>query len=767
MECNVKTNKYESFLISENNIVISVNKELLDIIACTQDELLGKSLLEVSRILRIDSQVNLEELKGEATIFLFSKELIPIEGKISCKIIDHGLRRIFSFEIYHFSMANDKFNLISQLGTYRGDGVAFFTYPCLTLINCNQNFLDFLNPPFNIRTNSIGKDLVEVVPEYLLFGYEEIKSHIDKLGTSYYLDEKCVDIKNSGKEYWNITLVPIFAGFKVGYIILSLEDVTEKLVNRNMLEQRNEQLEAVIDKISDEIIIFDKYGYIIHSNMGSDKQFVSDNPNIYNFNNILEPTAILDKNNQVVEFRNLPFKRVSRGEVVLGYEMKVKTKMGILHREVNGTPIYDKEGNFSGGVMVYRDIKDRLELEEARLIKTQNDLLSKVVESLELEFVRCSYPDLEIISTNGSRLDGFKEKIHGIKPCASQIGKSYFDVYLKNQENKIKLLNYNLIEKGKYSFVDYATHMIDGQQRFFKTIIQSILGLNNNIVELIFISIDITDEVKAKNKLEETLEMQNQMFTNISHELKTPLSVIFSASQLTELYLERETNVINKSSINKNINIIKQNCYRFLKLINNIIDLSRIESGFYKPNFKNTNIVEIVEEVVESVRSYVEMKGLHIIFNTEIEEKIIATDVDKLERIILNLISNAAKFSPKGSNICIEIREKTDSIMIIVRDCGVGMKREDLNTIFDKYKKVDNTLIKNTEGSGIGLALVKTMVDLMDGEISVKSELGKGSLFTVSLPVKLLDECQAPTTLKARDDRIEQINIEFSDIYTK
>lgn len=330
-----------------------------------------------------------------------------------------------------------------------------------------------------------------------------------------------------------------------------------------------------------------------------------------------------------------------------------------------------------------------------------------------------------------------------------------------------KELNYYLIEKGEYSYIDYTNHTIDGEQRYFKTINQPIFGLNNKIVEIIFITTDITDEVKAKNKMEETLDMQNQMFSTISHELKTPLSIIFSASQVIEMYLKKEIDKINKEDISKNISTIKQNCYRFIKLINNIIDLSSIESGFYKLRFSNENIIEIVEDIVDSVRSFVEDKGLSIVFDTEIEEMMIAVDVDKMERIILNLISNAVKFSPKNGNIYIDIKAKEDFVEILVRDCGMGIEKIHLNTIFDKYKKADNSLSRNAEGSGIGLALVKTMVNLIGGEISVESELGKGSLFTVRLPVKISGEVEVINNMEHLDNRIERINIEFSDVYPK
>ena len=141
-----------------------------------------------------------------------------------------------------------------------------------------------------------------------------------------------------------------------------------------------------------------------------------------------------------------------------------------------------------------------------------------------------------------------------------------------------------------------------------------------------------------------------------------------------------------------------------------------------------------------------------------------AVDIDKKERIMLNLISNAIKFSPKGSNIYIDIEDKNEYVHIIVRDCGSGIDKKHLNTIFHKYHKVDNDINKNTEGSGIGLALVKIMVELVGGSISVESEIGKGTSFTVRLPVKVLDESEAMKVPNTLDKTIDHINIEFSDI---
>lgn len=290
--------------------------------------------------------------------------------------------------------------------------------------------------------------------------------------------------------------------------------------------------------------------------------------------------------------------------------------------------------------------------------------------------------------------------------------------------------------------------------------------INKKISEIVVIAIDITEETKAKNKIEEVLKIQDEIFANVSHELKTPLNVIFSTNQLMELYSRDDSLEDNKEKISKSINIIKQNCYRFTKLINNIVDISKMNSGFFKLNLSNENIVEIIEDIVQSVSEYIKGKGLNIIFDTNTEEKIIAFDPEKIERIILNLISNAIKFTNLGGMIFIELIDKGDTIEILVKDTGIGMDKKHLNNIFKRFHQIDKSLSRNAEGSGIGLSLVKSLVKLHGGKISVDSEVGKGSTFKIELPAKTIEDVEVIDKIKPTNNKIEMINIEFSDIYS-
>lgn len=270
------------------------------------------------------------------------------------------------------------------------------------------------------------------------------------------------------------------------------------------------------------------------------------------------------------------------------------------------------------------------------------------------------------------------------------------------------------------------------------------------------------------NKSNEYNKILTDFFSNISHELKTPINVILSAVQL--LYAKKKDG--NSSDFMEQLDrllaIIKQNCFRLIKLVSNLIDISKFESGFLKLELKNRNIVSVVENITLSVGDYIESKGVNIIFDTDAEERIMAVDADKIERIILNLLSNAVKFTDNGDKILVYIEDNDDIVRIAVKDSGEGIPEDKLDVIFDRFAQVENTFIKNREGSGIGLSLVKSLTEMHGGCIKVKSKLGEGSEFIIELPVRLIDNIQEDEMkdMLNNDNKIDKILIEFSDIYS-
>lgn len=279
------------------------------------------------------------------------------------------------------------------------------------------------------------------------------------------------------------------------------------------------------------------------------------------------------------------------------------------------------------------------------------------------------------------------------------------------------------------------------------------------------------DNVKAlcintadKNDFEETLKMNDKLFVNMSHELNTPLNIIYSSAQLMELYLNNDSIETDKDKIIRSVNSIKQNCFRLRKLVNNLLDLSKIKSGSLKLDRRNENIVEVIESMVQLSANFLTDIKVNLIFDSNVEEKIIACDSEKVKRVILNLISNAIKFSNPGEKIYINLIDKGETVEISVKDNGVGIDKLSQDEIFERFSQVDKSLSRDAEGSGIGLSFVKSIVEMHEGIVSVESEVGEGSIFKFELPNKILNEKNNTFKFKNYDDEIEMVSIELSDI---
>jgi len=279
----------------------------------------------------------------------------------------------------------------------------------------------------------------------------------------------------------------------------------------------------------------------------------------------------------------------------------------------------------------------------------------------------------------------------------------------------------------------------------------------------------IESKINENNKLmEEVLQydkLKTEFFANISHELRTPINVIFSALQLMEIDIQQNTQH-NNSMFIKYKDTIKQNIYRLIRLVNNLIDITKIDSGFFEVNLQNHNIVSVVEDITLSVAQYIENKSIELTFDTEIEERITGCDPYAFERIMLNLLSNAVKFTPAGGKIEVNLFDKKDRILITVSDTGQGIPEEKLEVIFDRFRQATDFNTRNHEGSGIGLALVKELVKLHGGSISVKSKYGLGTTFIIEIPIKIIEDSSPIELLNTiGENHIEKINMEFSDIY--
>lgn len=256
---------------------------------------------------------------------------------------------------------------------------------------------------------------------------------------------------------------------------------------------------------------------------------------------------------------------------------------------------------------------------------------------------------------------------------------------------------------------------------------QKTIKLNKQLEENKKLSEEIIDKEKFKNNY----------FVNLSHELRTPINIISSTVQLINAF--NKDKVMTKEKSEEYMSIISKSCDNLLKIIGDIIDTSKIETGEYKIYKKNNDIVYIVEETALNMRKYIEKKGISLIIDPDIEEKIISCDATEIERCVINLLGNAVKFTPEGGEIMVHIKEINNYIEISVEDTGIGISKEDQEFIFKRFSQVEGSGATKASSSGIGLTLVKYVAELHGGYIRLESELNKGSIFTIGLPDVLED----------------------------
>jgi PAS domain S-box len=442
--------------------------------------------------------------------------------------------------------------------------------------------------------------------------------------------------------------------------------------------------------------------------------------------------------------------------------------------EVVSKPIFNDDSKIVGAYISLIDISKYLHIEER-----YNQLIKTCEKTKDVFFAFQILPEFKFIYLTSSieEILGYDLEIHYtnsnfpfeiIHPDDLHIQKSKID---KNSDFSKAFCARFKHKDGHYVWIEdflVPTYNENGDlvsvSGFSRDIterkkLEKMLEEQNKLLEM-----DVTAEIKANKIMEITLKSQEELLVNISHELKTPLNVISATVQLLEMYYMDDSIVNKKDILIKHFKSIELNTYRLSKLINNIVDTSKIQAGFFELNLLNANIVNVVEEIVMSVTSFVKVKGLNIIFDTDTEEKIIACDPEKIERIMLNLISNATKFSNDNGEIFVNVKDMGDWVEISVKDNGIGIEERKLDIIFDRFEQVDKSLSRNAEGTGIGLNLVKSIAELHGGSINVESEYGKGSKFTVTLPARAVakENMMYDKNIRNKDERIR---LEFSDVY--
>ncbi len=246
-------------------------------------------------------------------------------------------------------------------------------------------------------------------------------------------------------------------------------------------------------------------------------------------------------------------------------------------------------------------------------------------------------------------------------------------------------------------------------------------------------------KIAEANRLKELDTLKSRLYTNITHEFRTPLTVIMGMIE-------------NISGHENERKLIRRNSKNLLRLINQMLDLSKLDSGAMKMDMVQGDIINYLQYLTESFHSMAHEKKVRLTFYSEIPELVMDFDEEKIQHIVYNLLSNALKFIPSTRDGKVVLHaNKTDRkgqswLQLKVQDTGIGIPEDQLAHIFDRFYQADNSSTRKGEGTGIGLALTKELVELMGGSISVESTLGEGTNFTLLLPIRLEANTPLPQT---------------------
>ena len=540
----------------------------------------------------------------------------------------------------------------------------------------------------------------------------------------------------------------------------------------NKIDKRNytiEDLEELLDKIPYEIFIKDTNGIYQYVNLATEKKLGIKKEEIIGKNDYdIRPKTLAhicdESDKSVLENGDKEF---VEDKII---NDNIETRYEIFKALLNN----DKDKVKIGGIAKFVSEDKSLQIsinENSNKIMNNPKMLNSssvyygILKDLKSE-VKCNEVGLYLYDKNKNAMilknhfgedEAFFEESYNI---TMDIEKNYFYNYECKIEEK---LNFNSV---KYIYLLKINNNLLGCIHIYYE--NKPKKINEEFIKYICI---ILSFIKDKKNLKHAVEIESlktEFFANLSHEFKTPLNIILSTVQLVMNYIEVNNEYPDYNMFNKCLSNIKQNSYRILKIANNLIDMSKIDGNFYSINMGNYNIVEVVENIVQSLAEYMKDNKRNIIFDTIEEEIITACDPDQIERIILNLLSNAMKFTSHGGNIYVdmEVNDRCNKVIIKISNDGEKINFEDRLRIFERFTQSESLLTRRAEGTGIGLTLVKSLVKLHNGEVYVNTEFEEGTQFCIELPIRKIKKFKNNNVReKSIVSKVEKFNIEFSDIY--
>ena len=593
------------------------------------------------------------------------------------------------------------------------------------ILDINKKFI-YSNEAFNMLIQDYkNKENRIDISKYLQFKFPKYKNLMDEIKKIATEARGNLNIKSyDGKIYRLECITDIIDERPV--IVCILKDITQTTLIQNKLEESENMYKNLMDVLNEGVIIHDNKNIkyindkgleILDINIGKKEIFIEDIKNIVS-----------------KKFRE---KFLSNIQLVISRkEEKVINKIEL----INGRIVE----------LVTTNIK----------LNAEDLLISIVIDITELENTIMNIEQSE--KTYKLLLQTLPEGIVIVNPTTKK--------HIYRNEASIRMLKTIGLEKLNESIKTYLKEENYGNFRRF-----TIDKLNNVDISLaivkreeegslivVFRMLDCefksTQLEKELNRIKEKNKFKTEFLSNVAYDIKKPINKIFE----TNNNLIENKGKYNSENINNHTRLVKQNCYRLIRLLSNVEYVSRIDNGTCTLELRKCDIVKLLENIVKISKTYTDKKGIDISFKSEVNKKILSLDIDKVEKIILNILSNAIKFTDTGGKIDINLYMHNEQVCISIKDTGIGIPKDKTEVIFENFEQLDTTLSRGCEGTGMGLSVVKKLANLNNIKINVESELNKGSEFIITLPNNIVSK-----NIKLQDKfaQDEKIDIEFSDIY--
>ena len=593
------------------------------------------------------------------------------------------------------------------------------------ILDINKKFI-YSNEAFNMLIQDYkNKENRIDISKYLQFKFPKYKNLMDEIKKIATEARGNLNIKSYDGKIYRLECITDIIDERL-VIVCILKDITQTTLIQNKLEESENMYKNLMDVLNEGVIIHDNKNIkyindkgleILDINIGKKEIFIEDIKNIVS-----------------KKFRE---KFLSNIQLVISRkEEKVINKIEL----INGRIVE----------LVTTNIK----------LNDEDLLISIVIDITELENTIMNIEQSE--KTYKLLLQTLPEGIVIVNPTTKK--------HIYRNEASIRMLKTIGLEKLNESIKTYLKEENYGNFRRF-----TIDKLNNVDISLAIVKREEEGSLivvfrmldcefksiqleKELNRIKEKNKFKTEFLSNVAYDIKKPINKIFE----TNNNLIENKGKYNSENINNHTRLVKQNCYRLIRLLNNVEYVSRIDNGTCTLELRKCDIVKLLENIVKISKTYTDKKGIDISFKSEVNKKILSLDIDKVEKIILNILSNAIKFTDTGGKIDINLYMHNEQVCISIKDTGIGIPKDKTEVIFENFEQLDTTLSRGCEGTGMGLSVVKKLANLNNIKINVESELNKGSEFIITLPNNIVSK-----NIKLQDKfaQDEKIDIEFSDIY--